>query len=64
MLYKYNINQLTNVIFPTNTVEYKYGPVGAPDNGVGRLIYQSDLTGEQYFKYGSLGEVTENREIY
>lgn len=63
VLYKYNINQLTNVIFPTHTVEYKYGPVGAPDNGVGRLIYQSDLTGEQYFKYGSLGEVTENKRI-
>ena len=63
VLYKYNINQLTNVIFPSHTVTYKYGTVGAPDNGIGRLIYQSDLTGEQTFKYGSLGEVTENKRM-
>ena len=63
VLYKYNINQLTNVIFPSHTVTYSYGAVGAPSNGIGRLIYQSDLTGVQAFKYGSLGEVTENKRI-
>ena len=61
--YIYEFNQLKSVVFPTHTVIYNYGVAGEPYNGAGRLTYQSDLTGEQSFKYGSLGEVLENKRI-
>ncbi|WP_305039221.1 SpvB/TcaC N-terminal domain-containing protein [Flavobacterium sp. SM15] len=63
VMYNYNINQITSVVYPSHTVVYEYGAPGAPDNSAGRIVYQSDLTGMQYFKYGRLGEITENKRI-
>ncbi len=58
--YNYHFNQLTGIDYPSHSVEYKYGEPTDPNNGVGRLVYQRDLTGTQTFKYDDLGFVKEN----
>ncbi|MBY0486819.1 MAG: hypothetical protein K2P85_06505 [Flavobacteriaceae bacterium] len=63
--YKYFINRLTDIIYPTTpggnpniaNVEYKYGDNG---NQTGRLIWQRDATGTQDFEYGNMGEMISN----
>ena len=62
--YRYYYNQLTDVEYPrypTNNVHYQYGTAAdAVTNAVGKIIFQEDASGFQTFKYGKLGEVTEN----
>jgi len=58
--YVYDHNRLTDIIFPgTNNISnvtYEYG--GPTDgNNAGRLIAQTDATGEQEFEYGNMGEL-------
>lgn len=64
--YKYNFNQLIEIMFPQNpdgsinisNVKYEYGSSG---NQTGRVIRQEDATGTQEFVYGSMGEVTQTK---
>ena len=62
--YRYHYNQLTDVEFPrfpANNVHYQYGTASdANINAVGKVVLQEDASGWQTFKYGKLGEVTEN----
>ena len=62
--YRYYYNQLTDVEYPrypANNVHYQYGTAAdAATNAVGKIIFQEDASGFQTFKYGKLGEVTEN----
>ena len=64
ILYRYHYNQLTDVEFPrypANNVHYLYGtPTDTNINAVGKIIFQEDASGWQTFKYGKLGELTEN----
>ena len=61
--YRYDHNRLTDVEYPdhpANNVHYTYGDSTAGYNGKGRIVMQEDGTGWQTFKYGTLGEITEN----
>ncbi|MBR6064695.1 MAG: hypothetical protein IKP54_11145 [Bacteroidales bacterium] len=61
--YRYFYGQLTDVEYPrypANNVHYTYGDSTAGNNGKGRVVMQEDGSGWQTFKYGKLGEVTEN----
>ena len=63
----YSFNLLTDILYPrypANNVRYVYGSSGADGNGVGRIIFQEDGSGWQTFKYGKLGEVTENTRTF
>jgi RHS repeat-associated protein len=64
ILYQYHYNQLTDVKFPrypANDVHYQYGTIAdAGINAVGKVVFQEDASGWQTFKYGKLGELTEN----
>ena len=64
VIYGYNFNQLMSVKFPrypANNVYYQYGTsADANINAVGKVVRQEDASGWQTFKYGKLGEVTEN----
>lgn len=58
--YLYDHNRLKEVLFPPmptganiSNVTYKYGNSG---NETGRLIFVSDATGTQEYKYGNMGE--------
>ncbi|HOW31497.1 MAG TPA: toxin TcdB middle/N-terminal domain-containing protein, partial [Bacteroidales bacterium] len=61
--YTYDYNRLTEVEYPevggnpniANTT-FEYGGPAAGNNA-GRLVYQSDASGEQSFEYGNMGEV-------
>lgn len=62
--YNYINNQLVEIIYPSHTVEYKYGTfddLGNGNNTVGRLKSVNDLTGSRQFKYGLLGEIVEDK---
>lgn len=66
--YKYTFNRLNAIEypdFPENNVTYYYGEAGnseaANHNAVGRLWYQVDATGIQFFNYNRLGNITLNR---
>ena len=59
--YAYNFNQLMMVQYPSHRVTYKYGSAGSPDHTAGRILEINDLTGSRIFKYGALGEVTEEQ---
>jgi RHS repeat-associated protein len=59
--YGYDFNRLISVTYPDNpqnNVSYTYGAPGAPDNGAGRLVKQTDASGVLLDSYGKLGEVT------
>ena len=62
--YSYHYNLLTDVEYPrypANNVHYKYGTMAdTATNAVGKIKFQEDASGFQTFKYGKLGEVTEN----
>jgi len=58
--YEYSFNQLQKIQYPSHKVTYKYGAAGSPDFAAGRILEISDLTGGRVFKYGPLGEVTED----
>ena len=62
--YKYYYNQLTDVEYPNypaNNVHYSYGTIAdTVSNSAGKIKFQEDGSGFQTFKYGKLGEVTEN----
>ncbi len=48
-----------NIENPNINIKYQYGN-DEDGNSAGRLIYHEDATGIQQFKYGKLGELTEN----
>ncbi|WP_277632434.1 SpvB/TcaC N-terminal domain-containing protein, partial [Avrilella dinanensis] len=58
--YKYHFNQLTDITYPSHTVQYKYG-TGTTPYDKGRLIEVRDLTGVRNFEYGALGEVVSDK---
>ncbi len=61
--YDYLYNLLTRISYPkypANNVRYVYGIPGSPDNTAGKIVLQEDASGWQTFKYGKLGEITEN----
>ena len=64
--YLYHYNQLTDVLcsqYPANNVHYEYGPhdsTNLANNSVGKVTKLEDASGWQTYKYGKLGEVTEN----
>ena len=62
--YQYQYNRLLKIVYPDtpsgrnlSNVTYQYGSSG---NDTGQMIYQSDATGHQEFKYGNMGEVVAN----
>lgn len=60
--YDYDHTRLTDVRYPVfhaNDVHYTYGAPGAPHNGAGRVVAQTDGAGTLTRAYGPLGEVTE-----
>lgn len=64
--YSYEYNRPTRILFPDTpagdniaNVNYDYGGPGSGNN-TGKLIHQADATGEQYFSYGDMGEMTLN----
>ena len=61
---RYYYSLLTDVEFPrypANNVHYQYGTASdTAINAVGKIKFQEDGSGFQTFKYGKLGEVTEN----
>ncbi|NAW50576.1 hypothetical protein GNY06_03975, partial [Elizabethkingia argentiflava] len=66
--YDYEYNRLSQIRYgqsPENNVRYYYGGAGdasaLSQNSIGRLWYQTDATGTQYYGYGRLGELTYNR---
>ena len=59
--YDYDLERLTDIIYPEyteNNVHYEYGAPNAGDNQVGRVVLQEDATGGQEFFYGPFGETT------
>jgi len=62
--YSYNYNQLTDITcshYPEYNVHYNYGTAADTfENAVGKVVFQEDASGWQTFKYGKLGELTEN----
>ncbi len=66
--YHYEYNRLKRIIFPEiqpgsaniSDVYYEYGDPNS-GNQTGRLIYQQDASGMQWFDYGNMGEMVYNR---
>ena len=64
---RYHYNLLTDIVYPrypANNVHYVYGAFGAADNCAGKILFQEDASGWQTFKYGKLGELTENTRTF
>jgi len=69
IVYNYNYDRLTSIVYPaftadnqsipSHTVSYTYGANAAPDYAAGRITQITDLTGTRNMKYGKLGEVVE-----
>jgi RHS repeat-associated protein len=59
--YRYDHNRLIGIDYPDDTpdVSYQFGALGAPDNGVGRIVALDDGTRMQQLKYGKMGERVE-----
>ena len=67
--YNYEYNRLIEENYPNmpngsniSNVTYKYGSAGE-GNQTGKLVYVTDATGSQSFKYGNMGEITSNTRI-
>src|SRR5690606_26235547 len=58
--YKYHFNQLTDITYPSHTVQYKDETVSTPYDK-GRLIEVRDLTGVRNYEYGAIGEVVSDK---
>ena len=62
--YSYRYNQLTDISYsqyPANNVHYTYGTnADTAINAAGKVMFRKDASGWQSYKYGKLGEVTEN----
>jgi RHS repeat-associated protein len=59
--YSYDFSRLVSISYPDNKqndVSYTYGAPGAPDNGAGRIVKETDGSGTLLSAYGKLGEVT------
>ncbi|WP_294211273.1 RHS repeat-associated core domain-containing protein [uncultured Chryseobacterium sp.] len=63
VIYRYNYDQLSQVVYPDHSVSYEYGAAGAADYAAGRLTKQTDRTGTQSFKYTMLGHLKEDMRI-
>ena len=66
--YQYDYNRLTGIqypLHPENNVHYTYGTLAdTATNAAGRVILREDGSGWQAFKYGKLGEVTEETRTF
>ena len=67
IIYEYDYNRLSEIVFPNTgglpnvaNVLYEYGAAGS-GNQTGRLVYQGDATGDQYFEYNALGAMVYNQ---
>ena len=63
----YYFNLLTDILYPrypANNVKYWYGTQYAFDNCAGKVALMEDGSGLHAFKYGKLGEVTEETRIF
>ncbi|MBW3520171.1 SpvB/TcaC N-terminal domain-containing protein [Flavobacterium sp. NKUCC04_CG] len=61
--YKYDMNRLYGIYYPSHEVTYEYGDVGIDDGRKGRITMVYDQTGQQEFQYGKLGEVIESKRL-
>ncbi len=59
--YSYDFNRLTGVIYSDGTppVSYTYGALGAPGNGAGRVVQESDGARVQTRTYDPIGAVNQ-----
>ena len=67
VIYSYHYNLPISVSYPrypANDVRYWYGETGSSDNSVGKVVLMEDGSGLHTFKYGKLGEMTEETRIF
>ncbi|MEZ4315182.1 MAG: hypothetical protein R3F14_44775, partial [Polyangiaceae bacterium] len=60
IVYDYEYNRLTDVVypqFPENGIHYTYGAPFAPDNGAGQIVRVDDSSGYELRSYGQLDEI-------
>ncbi|MBQ9435392.1 MAG: hypothetical protein IJU33_04625, partial [Bacteroidales bacterium] len=65
--YHYTYNRLDSIIYPNNpqnNVRYTYGDSTASYNRRGRIALLEDASGFRAYKYGKLGEVTEEHRTF
>ena len=65
--YHYTYNRLDSIVYPynpQNNVRYTYGDNTALDNQRGRIALIEDASGFRSYKYGKLGEVTEENRTF
>ena len=65
--YYYSYNRLDSIIYPINpqnNVRYTYGDSTASYNRRGRIALLEDASGFRAYKYGKLGEVTEEHRTF
>jgi len=63
IIYKYDFERLSGVLYPENpqnNVTYTYGQPDAPHNRAGRIAVQEDATGAQEFFYNETGNIIKN----
>ena len=65
--YHYTYNRLDSIVYPynpQNNVRYTYGDNTAGNNQRGRIALLEDASGFRAYKYGKLGEVTEENRTF
>ena len=65
--YYYTYNRLDSIVYPINpqnNVRYTYGDSTASYNRRGRIALLEDASGFRAYKYGKLGEVTEEHRTF
>ena len=65
--YHYTYNRLDSIVYPINpqnNVRYTYGDSTASYNRRGRVALLEDASGFRAYKYGKLGEVTEEHRTF
>lgn len=65
--YHYTYNRLDSIIYPYNSqnnVRYTYGDSTAGNNQRGRIALLEDASGFRAYKYGRMGEVTEEHRTF
>ena len=65
--YHYTYNRLDSIVYPYNSlnnVRYTYGDSTATHNQRGRIALLEDASGFRAYKYGRMGEVTEEHRTF
>jgi RHS repeat-associated protein len=63
ILYQYDFNRMTDIVyplFPQNGIHYTYGAPGAPGNGAEEIVRVDDASGNDLRTYGKLGEIVQS----